>query len=461
MLDPMKRSAVLPLRFPTAALLLACVSAHAAPDPATTTSFTEHALLEDLGERGLPALVDRWAADPPDLGDPATPLVLVAARRRPVRSRPTTPPAPPQPPATTRACSGRPTTPRRRRCSESRRSADSRRTPRSPRTRSGADFAADLAEALLVGRLERRLRHADLFAAYGRVPAGTEPVAPALAEALAAAQEASRAADALRNRFGRDRAAEAEATDSGLRDAVLVGVAERRAPMFTAAAALGLATLPPGDRFFEKPPAVPLAGRRDEPAAERARLLELARRAVAALLDGTPGALEPAGRLLSARIEAAAGDPAAAVAAFRDAEPELPDGRLAVTARLGLAASADAAGDAPAAEEALAEAADLAEESRDPVLSLLVADAASRRASLAGDTAAAAAAYADLPPRSAQWSAPARPRSPAGREGMPIHRVSPRSSPPPSPARPSPRATRPAREPPPPPRSPAWATPRS
>ena len=253
-------------------------------------------------------------------------------------------------------------------------------------------FAAELAEALHVGRLERRMRHADLFASLGRGdPAG---VGEALAEALAAAQEADRAAASLRGRLGRDPDAEAAARDSGLWAAVFEGVAERRAPLAAAEAALGLATLPEGDAFFRNAPAVPLAGRLEDPAAERARLLALAERNARALLDGSPGPSAPAGRLLLARATAAGGDHEAAAAAFRDVAPELPPGRPAVVARLGLAAAADATGDATAADAALSDAAEQAAASGDPMLSLLVADTASRRA---GDTAAAAAAYDGLP----------------------------------------------------------------
>ena len=245
-------------------LTAACVAALTAP-PAAADAYAEHARLAGLGQRGARGGTRRG-------GGPTTP-----------RPRATPPP---------RACSRRPV---RRRRSSLRTHAGGRRprpaTPRAsgprPRTRSGrrwhalaalrtlaqgpafaghperALFAAELAEALLVGRLERRLRHADLFATLGRGdPAG---VAEALAEALAAAQEAARAAASLRGRLGRDPAAEAAARESGLWRAVFEGVAERRAPRAAAEAALGLAVLPAGSAFFEEAPATLLAGRLEDP----------------------------------------------------------------------------------------------------------------------------------------------------------------------------------------------------
>ncbi|BAM02190.1 hypothetical protein [Phycisphaera mikurensis] len=369
--------------------------ASAAPAAGTTDAFTEHRLLRDLGQRGLPALLERWAADAPPLDDPATARVLAAAGAHAAevsadaagRAAAAAGDADALRAAATRAAAAS-----NARLAALRELATDPALAGHPQR---ALFAADLAEALLVGRLERRLRHADLSVAYGRPsPSEAAPVAPALAEALAAAQEAGAAAARLRNALGRDRAAEADARASGLADAVLRGVAERRAPLGVATAALGLATLPAGDPYHDAAPPVPLAGRLDDPAAERRRLLDLARRSARALLDGDPGPLAPAASLLLARANAASGDLAGAAATLRNLVPELPPGRLAVTARLALAATQDGA----AAEAALAAAAAAATRSSDPMLALLVADAAARHAAAAGDAAAAAGAYDGLPP---------------------------------------------------------------
>lgn len=376
---------------------LAAGRAAAGVDPAATTAHTEHELLEDLGRRGLGSLLAAWAADAPALGDPATAGVLAAAEAKAAEVN-----ADAAARAAAAAGDGAELSRQAALAAEAheRRLAALRTLAQGPALVNHperADFAADLAEALLVDGLERRQRHADLFAAYGRPMAGGNALARTLAEALAAGQEAVRAAGTLRNRFGRDRAAEDAARASGLYDAVLLRAARRRAPLAIATSALGLATLLQGDPFFEDASPVPLAGALEDGPAERARLLDLAQQSARLLIEDAPAPASLAARVVLARAAVAGGDPAAATSSLRDLGPELSGGRLAIEAQLTLAAAADASGNPSVAKQALGAAADAATATGDAMLSLLVADAISRRAAAAGDTSAAAAAYAALP----------------------------------------------------------------